>query len=493
MHGKNDKSRKERNRVFHSKAGEDKRLCVYCGEQTHKSMECTKVSTLDKRKKILAKKQLCFNCIQPDHRAADCTSKRNCQKCNRRHHTSICNQSKEEKETMLAANNTGEGTFPVVVVKVNGIECRALIDSGAGSSYASAKLIERLNVKPVESKVKQVDMLMSTSTVRMESYQATVEAVNGSFQMEVQLNKVHKGELLKIENPNYEKLISTYPHLNEVNMDDKDTKEQLPVHVVLGAGEYARIKIDSRPLIGREGEPIAERTKLGWFIMSSGKEFDRNNMMLSQTSQSDYKELCRLDVLGLADSAEHDQGEVYKEFREQLQRSPEGWYITGLPWKGNHPPLPTNEKGSLRRLTSLQNRLVKKGLFEQYNAIIEDQKEQGIVEEAPTKLENREFYIPHKEVVREGATSTKLRVVYDASAKATPDSPSLNNCLHPGPSLQNHLWEVLVRQRTHAVALAGDIKQAFLQIRIKEMLCGFIGNRGMTKSRSYGLLGCCLD
>ena len=58
---------------------------------------------------------------------------------------------------MLAANKTGEGTFPVVVVKVNGIECRALIDSGAGSLYASAKLIERLNVKAVESKVKHVN------------------------------------------------------------------------------------------------------------------------------------------------------------------------------------------------------------------------------------------------------------------------------------------------------------------------------------------------
>ena len=92
LHGKNDKFRKERNRVFHSKAGEDKRLCVHCGEQSHKSTECTKVSTLDERRKILAKKRLCFNCIQPDHRAADCTSKRNCQKCNRRHDTFICNQ-----------------------------------------------------------------------------------------------------------------------------------------------------------------------------------------------------------------------------------------------------------------------------------------------------------------------------------------------------------------------------------------------------------------
>ena len=160
--------------------------------------------------------------------------------------------------------------------------------------------------------------------------------------------------------------------------------------------------------------------------------------------------------------------------------------------KGNHPPLPTNEKGSLRGLTSLQNRLVKKGLFEQYNAIIEDQKEQGIVEEAPTKLENREFYIPHKEVVREGATSTKLRVVYDASARVIPDSPSLNDCLHPGPSLQNHLWEVLVRQRTTQwlwQVISNRLSCRYASKRRREMLCGFIGNRVMTKSRSYGLLG----
>ncbi|CAB4038720.1 Hypothetical predicted protein [Paramuricea clavata] len=57
---------------------------------------------------------------------------------------------------------------------------------------------------------------------------------------------------------------------------------------------------------------------------------------------------------------------------------------------------------------------------------MEDQKVQGFVEEAPAKPENRESYIPHKEVVREAATSTKLRVVYNASAKATPESPSLN-------------------------------------------------------------------
>ena len=36
------------------------------------------------------------------------------------------------------------------------------------------------------------------------------------------------------------------------------------------------------------------------------------------------------------------------------------------------------------------------------------------------------------------------------------------------PPLQNHLWRVLVRGRFHPVALAGDLKQAFLQVRIRE-------------------------
>ena len=132
------------------------------------------------------------------------------------------------------------------------------------------------------------------------------------------------------------------------------------------------------------------------------------------------------------------------------------------------PPLLSNKQGSLRRLSSLNKKLERQGLAAEYNQIIQDQKEQGIVEDCPPEPAGREFYIPHKPVIREEAASTKLRVVYDASARANSNAPSLNECLYPGPALQNKLWDVLVRQRFYPVAIFGDIQKAFLQIRIKE-------------------------
>ena len=151
-----------------------------------------------------------------------------------------------------------------------------------------------------------------------------------------------------------------------------------------------------------------------------------------------------------------------------MQRDPEGWYEAALPWKGNHPTLPSNEQGSLRRLKSLNRRLQRDEIVSEYEAIINEQKKEGVVEPANAPAKGVEFYIPHKAVIRESSESTKLRIVYDASARANPTAPSLNECLYPGPPLQNKLWEILVHQRMYPVAVTADIQEAFLQVRIKE-------------------------
>ena len=242
------------------------------------------------------------------------------------------------------------------------------------------------------------------------------------------------------------------------------------IHVVLGACDYARIKTKCAQRVGTPGDPVAEKTTFGWTIMSPGADKDSNKMLLTQTCTADYENLCRLDVLGLEDLPKNDQDMVYTEFKEQLRRDPGGWYETGLPWKGNHPPLPSNKQGSIQRLESLMRKLnrMSNTCTEEYNKIIQHQIQENIVEIAPEQPNGREFYIPHKPVICENADSTKLRIVYDPSAKKRTEVPSLNDCLHAGPSLQNKLWSVLVRGRFHPVAICADLQTAFLQVRIKK-------------------------
>ena len=128
--------------------------------------------------------------------------------------------------------------------------------------------------------------------------------------------------------------------------------------------------------------------------MSPGVEFDQSTMLLTTTSQADVERLCRLDVLGLEDTSEKDPRPVNDEFKETLTRSEEGWYETSPPWKSNHSKLPTNEQGSQRRLRNLVKRLERKGIYEEYNSIIQDQLEKGIVEPAPLIATGKEFMSP---------------------------------------------------------------------------------------------------
>ena len=120
----------------------------------------------------------------------------------------------------------------------------------------------------------------------------------------------------------------------------------------------------------------------------------------------------------------------------------------------------------MRRLNTLVRKLRKTDLLNEYDTVIREQLEEGVVERAPAEVTGREFSLPHRAVVRRNAEMTKLRVVCDASACAQEKAPPLNDCLHAGPPLQNKLWSIIVRNRFHPVVVAGDIRSVFLQVRI---------------------------
>ena len=72
-------------------------------------------------------------------------------------------------------------------------------------------------------------------------------------------------------------------------------------------------------------------------------------------------------------------------------------------------------------------------------------------------------YIPHLAVIRKEATTTKLRVVYDASARENKGCTSFNDFLLKGPSLNSLLFDILLRFRGKRVTFSQRHRKGILE------------------------------
>ena len=95
---------------------------------------------------------------------------------------------------------------PVVVVKVNNILCRALLVTGAGSSYASSALLDKLNLSSIRRETKRIEMMMQKKTKKIDVFEVETNHVSGNFQFKAEVGKVERETLLSLPNPNYESL-----------------------------------------------------------------------------------------------------------------------------------------------------------------------------------------------------------------------------------------------------------------------------------------------
>ena len=187
----------------------------------------------------------------------------------------------------------------------------------------------------------------------------------------------------------------------------------------------------------------------------------------AQTNSLDdrLRSFWELEALGIIEP----EKTMYEEFSSTINFK-NGQYQVSLPWKSFHKPLPTNYELCLRRLHGLLKRLRHNPkLLQDYNLIIQEQIQRGIVEEIPKIGGNpvRLHYLPHHAVMRNDKTTTKLHVVYDASAKSI-GKPSLNDCLYVGPKFNQMIFDILVRFRSYPIALTADIEKAFLMISVEE-------------------------
>ncbi len=108
-------------------------------------------------------------------------------------------------------------------------------------------------------------------------------------------------------------------------------------------------------------------------------------------------------------------------------------------------------------------------LFQEYDNLINKLVESGIVERVSrddNMTVGKVHYIPHHPVIRCDKQTTKVRIVYEASAKN--EGPSLNDCIFTGPSLLPKIMENLLRFRYHTIGLVAGVEKAFYQVSIAE-------------------------
>ena len=87
-----------------------------------------------------------------------------------------------------------------------------------------------------------------------------------------------------------------------------------------------------------------------------------------------------------------------------------------------------------------------------------------------SKPPNEIFYFSIHAVYKTSSTTTKVRVVFDASAKST-TGVSLNDCLLVGPTVHSSLIDVLLRFRLHRITITTNISKMYRSIELVKKDC----------------------
>ncbi|XP_065094995.1 uncharacterized protein LOC135716231 [Ochlerotatus camptorhynchus] len=492
--------------AFH--AGAAHVSCAKCS-MDHPTYHCEQFRAMDvaARRELALKSKLCFNCLRPSHTAKRCQSKSVCRtsQCNQRHHTMLCQRevkkpdekqedgqgsSQPEPESEVAsistnvaqtvAENHGPFAFallPTVVAKLRGgdgklHDVRMLIDCGSQASLITTACANRLGLRRSNASLEITGV--SGEVVGTTAGIVTL-VISSRFNEETKLTtQAFVLGRLTATLPCQRFDVASMPYLKGLQLADPHFNQPSSVEVILGSDVFLSV-LQAGQVKDPNGIPVAQRSIFGWMVagrISKQWCMHTHHSAINLHQDFDIDRTLRLfwedqELRQVKQWTEEEQ-RVVDHFNSTHTRSKDGRFIVRLPMNDSKQQLGDSLTAAVRRLRAMERKFETDSSFkERYVGFMQEYQDLGHMELIPETeiLVNctKSYYLPHHGVVKEDSTTTKLRVVFDASC-ATTSGVSLNDLLLDAPNINTEIFDIMMEFRFFEVVFTADAVKMYRQV-----------------------------
>ncbi|XP_015109511.1 uncharacterized protein LOC107036228 [Diachasma alloeum] len=261
-----------------------------------------------------------------------------------------------------------------------------------------------------------------------------------------------------------------------LQLADPAFDQPAPVDILLSVGTTLASICQGQIQLNDPGDPdmILQETRFGWIIGGSAlsmKPPSRKHPVQSYTIsvETELKNFWTMDDINTSMHLSKEEQACEDHFKKHTTRDAMGRYVVALPFNGKETQLRNSREIAKKRFKSLTKKFQRNPELEkQYSAGMQEYTDLGHMSEAPKNTqEEKGFYLPHDAVMKETSLTTKIRVVFDGSAKGE-NFLSLNDTLMVGPTIQEDIFSLLTRFRTHQYVITADIEKMYRQFWIRE-------------------------
>ncbi|XP_075157757.1 uncharacterized protein LOC142231024 [Haematobia irritans] len=498
-------SKVKRSKSHHSKS--DVVQCKLCKE-SHLISSCYKFLNMDRKNRasILRKFKYCFNCLKIGHMYANCPGPNGCSKCNGKHHTllhreDVCKGQGQEgsagrtnpglgtstrndniQSTSMASDlgsvqvhhiqgsrNVMLATAWVNIVHLGSMYAvRALIDPCSDESFVSEKIqtLLKLPTVPISAEVSGLGGGLVSRSNKMARFQISPRAGRGSsLPVEALVVKAVTGSI-----PTHSVCLPKGMVLPELEYADPSFYQSGKVDLLLGGDLYPMILM-SGVKHGIFESLVAQQTIFGWIVTgpTNGHERSRISVNTYFTKVSLDEQLSRfweIEEVSRKRFLSEDDKKCEEIYCASTVRRPDGRYAVNLPFKLEPFELQSNRYIALQQFLRNERGLMRDPERKQlYDDVLREYIELGHMVRAKEQREGPHYYLPHHGILKPDNTTTKLRVVFNASSRSM-NGKSLNDLLYVGPILQADLVMLVLKWRFFRFVFGADISKMYRQILV---------------------------